>query len=71
MAPYVLWEIHENEELARRLREAGWDVDWMIENAERLLREEEDKNSQPMGRGRGQGTSGSKPGGKDIHTPSL
>ena len=46
IAPYVLWEIHENEELAKRLREAGWDVDWMIENAERLLREEEDKNSQ-------------------------
>ena len=52
IAPYVLWEIHENEELARRLREAGWDVDWMIENAERLLREEEDKtpNGQRMGR---------------------
>ncbi|WP_419038396.1 FecR domain-containing protein [Enterocloster bolteae] len=67
IAPYVLWEIHENEELARRLREAGWDVDWMIENAERLLREEEDKNSQWAEKG--QGTSGSKPGGKDIHTP--
>ncbi|RHC45049.1 hypothetical protein DW839_32735, partial [Enterocloster bolteae] len=67
IAPYVLWEIHENEELARRLREAGWDVDWMIENAERLLREEEDKNSQWAENG--QGTSGSKPGGKDIHTP--
>ena len=67
IAPYVLWEIHENEELAKRLREAGWDVDWMIENAERLLREEEDKNSQWAEKG--QGTSGSKPGGKDIHTP--
>lgn len=67
IAPYVLWEIHENEALAERLREAGWDVDWIIENAEQLLKEEEDKNSRWAEDG--QGTSGSKPGGKDIHTP--
>lgn len=67
IAPYVLWEIHENEALAERLREAGWDVDWIIENAEQLLKEEEDKNFRWAEDG--QGISGSKPGGKDIHTP--
>lgn len=67
IAPYVLWEIHENENLADRLRETGWDVDWILEHAEERLRQEEDKNTRLLEEDE-KGVDSSR-GGKDTYYP--
>ena len=38
---YVLIQVAEDSSLAERLRAAGWDVDWMIANANRRLEEDQ------------------------------